>query len=372
MKHHILKSEIKWKSREDEPLLIKRLFYKSNGERKIVSSYKKNFEGLNEHQILETLSKNIYTKHENYLLFYHWYERKYGINVIEDFENSILINPIKENTIVPLVHVRNKRLELELRDMVIHNLSSSQYMGFSVFHEYFYGFLPKIETFSFEEFIGEELLIYLLELFPHTYQVFHDNGNFNRFEDKSLPNPKYIFEQEYNSVQIRYNRGLPCFYPRKVGDEYHTFTPFKLLKKSLKELEDVVRESKGLPKIGEGWISETTLYYELSNYFKNYEVQHHGQPNWLGLQHIDIWFPKFSIGVEFQGIQHDKPIDFFGGDKGFKNSVERDIRKKRLFKENDSVLIEVRPNYDLKDVIKQIELHINRPVGAIGNLDNCI
>ena len=69
MKHHILKSEIKWKSREDEPLLIKRLFYKSNGERKIVSSYKKNFEGLNEHQILETLSKNIYTKHENYLLF---------------------------------------------------------------------------------------------------------------------------------------------------------------------------------------------------------------------------------------------------------------------------------------------------------------
>ena len=359
MNYHILKSEMKYKSREDEPLLIKKLFYKRNGERKVVSNFKKNFDGLNEHKILEILSKNIYTKHENYLLFYHWYERKYKINVLEDFENSILINPIKENTIIPSVRSRNKRIESELRDMVIHNLNSSKFNGFSVFYEYFYGFFPKIENFSFDEFIGEELLNYLLELFPHTCKVFHDNGDFNRFEDKSLPNPKYIFEQEYDNVQIRYNKGLPCFYPRKVGDEQYTFTPFNFLKKSVKELEDIVRESKGLPKIGEGWISETTLYYELKNYFKEYEVQHHGQPPWLGLQHIDIWFPKLNIGVEYQGIQHDKPIEFFGGEEGYKKNLERDERKKRLFKENHSTLIEVRPNYNLEDVIKEIESSIN-------------
>jgi len=172
---------MKYKSREDEPLLIKKLFYKRNGERKVVSNFKKSFDGLNEHRVLEILSKNIYTKHENYLLFYHWYERKYKINVLEDFENSILINPIKENTIVPSVRSRNKRIESELRDVVIHNLNSSKFNGFSVFYEYFYGFLPKIENFSFDEFIGEELLNYLLELFPHTYQVFHDNGDFTRF-----------------------------------------------------------------------------------------------------------------------------------------------------------------------------------------------
>ena len=359
MKHHILKSEMKWKSREDESLLIHKLFYKRNGERKVVSKFKKNFDGLNEHQIIEILSKNIYTKHENYLLFYHWYERKYQINILEDFETSILINPIKENTIVPSVRSRNKRIESELREMVIHNLSSSQFNGFSVFYEYFYGFFPKIENFSFDEFIGEKFLNYLLGLFPHTYQVFHDNGDFTRFEEKSLPNPKYIFEQEYDNVQIRYNKGLPCFYPRKVGDEYYTFTPFNFLKKSVKELEDVVRESKGLPKIGEGWISETTLYYELKNHFENYEVQHHGQPSWLGLQHIDIWFPKLNIGVEYQGIQHDKPIEFFGGEDGYKKNLERDERKKRLFKENHSTLIEVRPNYNLEDVIKEIESSIN-------------
>jgi hypothetical protein len=348
---------MKWKSREDEPLLINKLFYKRNGERKVVSNYKKNFDGLNEHQILEILSKNIYTRHENYLFFYHWYERKYRINIIEDYENSILINPIKENTIVPSVRSRNKRIESELRDMVIHNLNSSQFNGFSVFYEYFFDFFPNIEQFNLEQIIGVDFLKYLLNLFPHIKQVIHDNGDFNRFEDKSLPNPKYIFEQEYGNEILRYNRGLPCFYPRKIGEEYYTFTPFDFLKTSIKELEDIVRESKGLPKIGEGWISETTLYYELKKHFINYEVQHHGQPNWLGLQHVDIWFPKFNIGVEYQGIQHDKPIDFFGGEESFRKNLERDKRKKRLFKENDSILIEVRPDYNLDEVIKQIESH---------------
>jgi len=91
-----------------------------------------------------------------------------------------------------------------------------------------------------------------LNLFPHIKRVINDNGDFNRFEDKSVLNPKYIFEQEYGNEILRYNRRLPSFYPRKVGDEYYTFTPFDFLKTSIKELEDVVRESKGLPKIGEG------------------------------------------------------------------------------------------------------------------------
>lgn len=371
MKYHIRRSEIKWKSRDDEPQLIKRIFYKGNGERRIVSSYKKNFEGLNEHKIMEILTKNIYTKHYNYLLFYHWYERKYKVNIIEDFNNSILETPIHDNSVVPSVRTRNKKLEFELRDLVIHNIGSTTFKGYSVFYEYYYYFFPNIEQFSLEEIIGEEFLLYFLELFPFVKHVYHDNGKYDRFKKSSLPNPEYLFEREYGFEILRYNKGLPCFYPRIPDNQHllqHTHNPLVLMEKSVRELEDVVRVSKGLPKIGEGWISETTLYYELKNHFVDLDVQHHGQPNWLGLQHIDIWFPKFRIGVEFQGIQHDKPIDFFGGVEGFKNAIERDIKKKRLFKENDSVLIEVRPNYNLKDVIKQIELHINRSVGVIGDI----
>tara|TARA_B110001452_G_scaffold264724_1_gene268197 strand:- start:57 stop:1751 length:1695 start_codon:yes stop_codon:yes gene_type:complete len=115
------------------------------------------------------------------------------------------------------------------------------------------------------------------------------------------------------------------------------------------------REKKGLPKIGEGWISETELYYLLKNEFPNETLLHHGKPKWLGRQHVDIWFPDKNIGVEYQGLQHDQPVDFFGGEEGFKKGQERDDRKKSLFKKNKSHLIEVRKGYNLDEVVEQIK-----------------
>jgi hypothetical protein len=64
--------------------------------------------------------------------------------------------------------------------------------------------------------------------------------------------------------------------------------------------------------------------------------------------------------VEYQGLQHDNPIEFFGGENGFLKGQERDIRKKKLFKENNSILIEVRMNYELDLIIKEIKNIINK------------
>ena len=118
------------------------------------------------------------------------------------------------------------------------------------------------------------------------------------------------------------------------------------------------RVSKGVPEIGEGWVSETELYYLLKGEFYNEEVIHHGKPKWLGRQHVDIWIPKHKIGIEYQGLQHDKPIDFFGGEEGFIEGQKRDLRKKELFNENNSILIEVREGYKLDDIVKQIKTHL--------------
>lgn len=122
--------------------------------------------------------------------------------------------------------------------------------------------------------------------------------------------------------------------------------------------QDDYRVEKGLPKIGEGWVSETELYHSIRDYFVNESVIHHGRPSWLGKQHVDIWIPKHNIGIEYQGRQHDQPIDFFGGEEAFKMNRKRDRKKKRLFKENKATLIEVRPGYDLKKVLRKIELAI--------------
>jgi hypothetical protein len=120
------------------------------------------------------------------------------------------------------------------------------------------------------------------------------------------------------------------------------------------------RISKGLPKIGEGWISETELFYKLKDYFKDEIVQNHGKPKWLGRQHVDIWFPKHKVGIEYQGLQHDKPIDFFGGEIAFLKNKERDERKKSLFKKNNSILIEVRKGYDFESIVKEIKNYLKK------------
>ena len=133
----------------------------------------------------------------------------------------------------------------------------------------------------------------------------------------------------------------------------------KMLFLTFIDLENEFRESKGLPKIGEGWISETDLFYKIKESFPNQEVVHHGKPEWLGRQHVDIFFPNQNIGIEYQGAQHDKPIDFFGGEEAFKKNQIRDKRKKKLFQANDAVLIEVRPDYDFEELKNQIQEALN-------------
>jgi hypothetical protein len=125
-------------------------------------------------------------------------------------------------------------------------------------------------------------------------------------------------------------------------------------------LQNKFRVSRGVPKIGEGWVSETDLFYKLKNHFDYTIVEHHGKPDWLGRQHVDIWFSEFKIGVEYQGEQHHKPIDFFGGEEVFIKNQERDKRKRELFIQNESILIEVLPSYDFLELIRIIEIHINK------------
>ena len=67
----------------------------------------------------------------------------------------------------------------------------------------------------------------------------------------------------------------------------------------LKSAEDLYREDIGMPKVGEGWISETELFYKISNYFKDYEIISHASPKWLGRQHLDIYIPKLNIVIEY-------------------------------------------------------------------------
>lgn len=55
--------------------------------------------------------------------------------------------------------------------------------------------------------------------------------------------------------------------------------------------------------------------------------------DWLiykSTQWVDFFLPDFNLIIECQGEQHFKAIDFFGGEEGYKNTIERDKNKKNL------------------------------------------
>lgn len=122
-----------------------------------------------------------------------------------------------------------------------------------------------------------------------------------------------------------------------------------------KEAENKARGIAGLPKIGEGWVSETALFRRLEAEFSNTKVVQHGKPTWLGRQHFDIWFPNWKIAVEYHGKQHFEPVEFFGGEEAFRNSVERDRRKATLSKKHSVELLIVTEADNHDDIVREIK-----------------
>ncbi len=86
------------------------------------------------------------------------------------------------------------------------------------------------------------------------------------------------------------------------------------------------------------WKSEVQLFNLVSGIYPDAIYQY--KPLWLGLQSLDIFIPSLSIGIEYQGEQHYRPIAHFGGEGHFLHQKENDKKKKMLCIKNGVVLIE--------------------------------
>ncbi|NQU63076.1 MAG: hypothetical protein HQ517_02165 [SAR324 cluster bacterium] len=121
-----------------------------------------------------------------------------------------------------------------------------------------------------------------------------------------------------------------------------------------KEPENLVREYLGYPLIGEKWISETMLFKTIQFLFPSNQVIHHYRGKELDGLELDVWLPELKIGVEYQGEQHYKVIEHWGGVEGLKNRKLNDQKKKKLCKELGYKLIEFKYNEDLtEDYVKK-------------------
>jgi hypothetical protein len=121
-----------------------------------------------------------------------------------------------------------------------------------------------------------------------------------------------------------------------------------------REAENTVREERGIPRVGEGWVSETELYYKVRKWFPEHQVIQHARPSWLRQQHLDIFIPQLAIALEYQGQQHNKPVEYFGGQEAFEKTRQRDQKKYRLCQKYHVKLIYVQESYDPEHLKEQL------------------
>lgn len=117
---------------------------------------------------------------------------------------------------------------------------------------------------------------------------------------------------------------------QKCNHEWNT-TPHDLL------------DGYGCPKcnisLGENEIEEMLVRNNI-----NYEIHKkydglYGVGN--GKLSYDFYLPNYNLLIEFQGKQHETPIDYFGGEETFIIQQEHDRRKREYAKEHNIELLEI-------------------------------
>ncbi len=193
---------------------------------------------------------------------------------------------------------------------------------------------------------------YYSSLEEYKYWVEHnykdkDNINFAQYRQlfSMLSDFKhYSYDRKKYYHGIKYNR-VPSILRNALEDK---------LKRMLRMCENQVRVENSIPKVGEGWISETYLFYQLKEKFPAEKIIQHGKPHWLNKQHLDIYFPERKIGIEYQGKQHFEPVEYFGGVEAYKKQIDRDNEKRIICENNDCHIIYVNDKYDINDVVNNI------------------
>ena len=56
---------------------------------------------------------------------------------------------------------------------------------------------------------------------------------------------------------------------------------------------------------------------------------------------FDFYLPEYNICIEYQGKQHYQVVDYFGGEKGFKERQRNDAIKKKYCADNNITLLEI-------------------------------
>jgi hypothetical protein len=285
--------------------------------------------------------RDTYTKNEDYPLLKNYFQTLSDCYpVLRHYTTRWIIDLVEEN------NENNYLKELLLNEF------NDYYIGIP---EYFYLLQKNNETKIDSEFIFNSI----------TSSSLTQYGKDNIDEIKTHFNKRVLtsFDSDIVSKFYVYVKKWKRFNDILVNKqvEKNIKSILSFYERELRESENDLREIRGIPKIGEGWISETELYYHIKNEFSECKVHHHGKPKWLGRQHLDIYIEDLNIGIEYMGSQHYEPIEYFGGNESLLKTIERDKKKREICISNGCSLLIVNEGYILSEVVSFIRKTINNP-----------
>jgi len=262
---------------------------------------------------------------------------------ISDFPNKLFLNINYKklpNTsdVIKHFHFKNKLCHECNRKVPVYKYCHEMYggtfkqkYGWYINKQYYeYGMFPSTELYI-PEICPQEILD-LIKIIPSDYR----NLNTLRSQGK---------QKEFKSLLEKLT--FQSFGENPYPENQYSFliSEFGKQKSRINKIvENVVREKFGFKKIGEAWTSETILYYIIKSLYSKKIVHRHYRPKFLEGLEFDIFIEELNLAVEYQGIQHFKPINHWGGVDSFKKLKKRDTKKRKICKSMGINLIYF--NYD--------------------------
>lgn len=168
---------------------------------------------------------------------------------------------------------------------------------------------------------------------------------FNRVSNKEFYNfSKSVYNGLREEIEVWCN----------VHDEYFTTTPYSLLYR-----QDM---SSTCPKCQRK--NKSLKEFEIIEFFKSkqYNVIHSYRPPWLGRKEIDIYFPDYNLGIEYNGsvTHHSNVLEDMFYDNRRKPSTYH-LDKYNICKENNVELIHIFEFEDLDSWYVKILDYLENP-----------
>ena len=98
----------------------------------------------------------------------------------------------------------------------------------------------------------------------------------------------------------------------------------------------------------------------ISKILDEFEIKYNRQKSFNGCKnkyilHFDFYLPDYNICIEYDGIQHFDPIEFFGGKETLEYNKKIDSIKNEYCKINNILLVRIKYDEDVYEKIYEIK-----------------